>query len=91
MIGDLFTTRDQEVEIVLQAPGLIDMSRDLSTGTIGSCTQPLNPSFRLTRTLVEAKNQFLKRGTIPPQDTKSTFQSHGMKHRRRQHDHQDDL
>ncbi len=59
------------------------MSRNLSTSTVGSCTQPLNPSFSLTCTFIKAKNQFLKRGAILPQNTKSTFQSHGMKHRRR--------
>ncbi len=83
MIGDLLATRYQEVEIILQAPSLIDMSRDLSASTIGSRTQPLNSSFRLTCTFIKPKNQFLKRGTILPQDTKSAFQSHGMEHRRR--------
>ena len=81
MIGDLLATGYQEVEIVLQASSLIDVSRDLSASTISSRTQPLNSSFRLTCTIIKAMNQFLKRGTIPPQNTKSAFQSHGMKHR----------
>ena len=53
--------------------------------------KPLDSLLGLPRAVVEPVDEFLQRRAVTTQHAECAFQTQGVEHRRREHDHEDDF